>query len=187
MFQAKVCFKVVSTQQKIREKDFIKGEQTIEKAPNFPETLFNTRASLSQNFNVIAFFVLELFRRLHNPKNLWRCPFIKRERTIEKTPNLQQILLNTRTSLSQNLIAVACFVLELLGFVLYIYTIFPCSFTEFNKKGTNSWKIIKLSENTFEHLDKLQSKFQCRSLFRFWVIRLCFWYMYYIFKLFFGI
>ena len=35
---------------------FIKHEQTIEKAPNFQEILLNIWTSLSQNFNVIAFF-----------------------------------------------------------------------------------------------------------------------------------
>ena len=92
---------------------FIKREWTIVKAPNFHEILFNTWKGLSQNFNVIAFFALELGRHQHNTKNLWKCSFIKREWTIEKAPNFQEIFLNTRTSLSQNFNVIAFFVLEL--------------------------------------------------------------------------
>ena len=114
----------------------------------------------------------------HNPKNLWSCPFIKREQTTEKSPNLLEILLYTSASLSQNFIVVASFVLELLSFVFYIYTTFLSSFSENNKNGTHIWKITKLLGNTFEHSDKPQSKFQCRSLIRSWVIRLCFLYIY---------
>ena len=63
--------------------------------------------------------------------------------------------------------------------------IFLCCFTYFHKNGTNNCKITKLSANTFEHSDKLQSKIQWRSFIRSWVIRLWFLYMYYIFMLFF--
>ena len=47
---------------------------------------------------------------------------IKMEKTIEKSANFQQILLNIQTSCSQNFNVVASFVLELLGFLsIYIY------------------------------------------------------------------
>ena len=69
------------------------------------------------------------------------------------------MLLNTRSSFSQNFNDVATFVLELLGFVFYIYTIFLCSFSEITKNGKNNRKITKLSGNTFEQLGKLQSIF----------------------------
>ena len=92
--------------------------------------------------------------------------FIKMEQTIEKSQNFQQMLLNTRPSFSQNFNDVATFVLELLGFVCYIYTIFSCSFSEITKNGTNNWKITKLSGNTFEQLGKLQSIFQWHSFIR---------------------
>ena len=38
----------------------IKMEQTIEKSANFQQILLNIQASCSQNFNVVASFVLEL-------------------------------------------------------------------------------------------------------------------------------
>ena len=44
------------------------------------------------------------------------------EKTIEKSANFQQILLNIQTSCSQNFNVVASFVFELLGFLfIYIY------------------------------------------------------------------
>ena len=54
----------------VRGCPFIKGEGTIEKAPNVQEILLKIRTSLSQNFSAVACFVLELFRCLHNPKKL---------------------------------------------------------------------------------------------------------------------
>ena len=57
------------------------------KTPNFQKILLNIWTTLSQTFNALACFIFELLSRLHNPKNLWRCLFMKRERTIEKTPN----------------------------------------------------------------------------------------------------
>ena len=97
----------------VRGCPLIKPEPTIEKTPNFQEILLNIWTNLTQNFNAIACFVLGLPRRLQNPKNLWGCPFIKCESTIEKAPNFKEILLNIRTSLSQNFNAVASFVLGL--------------------------------------------------------------------------
>ena len=91
----------------------IKTEKTIEKTPNLQKLFLNTRTSLRQTFNAVACSVLELFRRRRNPKNLWWCPIIKREKTTEKLPNFQEIFMNTRSSLRQNFDAVACFVLEL--------------------------------------------------------------------------
>ena len=52
--------------------------------------------------------------------------------------------------------------------------IFLCYFTDFDKNGTSNWKNTKLSVNTSEHSNMPKSKFQCRSFFRLWVIRLCF-------------
>ena len=43
-------------------------ERANKKAPNFYEIFLNTQASLRQNFNALACFVLELFRHLHNLK-----------------------------------------------------------------------------------------------------------------------
>ena len=65
---------------------------------------------------------------------------IKMEKTIEKSANFQQILLNIQTSCSQNFNVVASFVLELLGFLsiyIYIYILLLCSFSEINKNGRN--------------------------------------------------
>ena len=92
----------------------LNNERAIEKLPNFQEIFKKTWTSLRQNFKTVAWFLLELFRRLRNPKNLWWCPLVKRERTIEKLPNFQEIFRSTRRSLSQNLNAVAWFILELL-------------------------------------------------------------------------
>ena len=43
-----------------------------------------------------------------------------------------------------------------------------------DKNGTSNWKIIKLSANTFQHSDKLESKIQWCSFIRSWVIRVGF-------------
>ena len=110
-----------STQKNLWRCSFIKRERTFEQAPNFQEILLNIQRNLSQNFNVIVFFVLELFRCLLNQKNLWRCSFIKRERTIEQAPNFQKILLNIQKSLSQNFNVIASFILELLSFIVCVY------------------------------------------------------------------
>ena len=74
--------------------------------------------------------------------------------TIEKTPNFKEVIISTRTTHNQSFNVLGCFILELLGFNFYVYTIFLCSFTEFNKNGTNNLKNTKLSANTFKHLDK---------------------------------
>ena len=55
------------------------------------------------------------------------------EQTTEKSPNFQQILLNTRTNFRQNFNDVASFVLELLGFIFYVYTIFYALLRNFIK------------------------------------------------------
>ena len=55
------------------------------------------------------------------------------EQATEKSPNFQQILLNTRRSFSQNFNDVASFVLELLGFIFYVYTIFYALLQNFIK------------------------------------------------------
>ena len=47
---------------------FMELEAITEKEPNFQEILLNIWRSLSQNFNVIALFVLELFSRLPRQK-----------------------------------------------------------------------------------------------------------------------
>ena len=62
---------------------------------------------------------------------LWT--LIKMEQATEKSPNFQQILLNTRRSFSQNFNDVASFVLELLGFIFYVYTIFYALLRNFIK------------------------------------------------------
>ena len=137
-----------------------------------------------QNFNVVACFLLELLGHWWLLLYLFLnfCvvlrTLIKTGQTIEKSPNFQKV--NIWTSFSQNFNDVASFVLELLGFVFYIYTIFLCSFQKLIKNRTNIWKITKLSANTFEHSDKLQPKLQWCTFIRSWVIRLCFLYMYYI-------
>ena len=94
-----------------------------------------------QNFNVVACFLLELLghRWLLLYLFLNFCvvlrTLIKTEQTIEKSPNFQKV--NIWTSFSQNFNDVASFVLELLGFVFYIYTIFLCSFQKLIKNRTN--------------------------------------------------
>ena len=50
-------------------------EQTIEKLPNFQQILFNTWTSLSQNFNVIASFALELLVFVFYIYTIFLCSF----------------------------------------------------------------------------------------------------------------
>ena len=50
-------------------RSLVKTEPTIKETPNIQEILLNMRTSLSQNFNAVACFILELLRRLHYPKN----------------------------------------------------------------------------------------------------------------------
>ena len=50
-------------------------EQTIEKLPNFQQILFNTWASLSQNFNVVASFAVELFGFVFYIYTIFLCSF----------------------------------------------------------------------------------------------------------------
>ena len=116
-------------------------------------------------FNVIAFFVLELRRCLHNNNNKKNC-FIKCKQTIEKAPNFQEIFLNTRTSLSQNFNVIAFFILELFRHKRHK----KAMGASFYKTWTNNCKSTKLSWNTFQHLERPQSKFQCHSFFHSWVI-----------------
>ena len=49
---------------------------------------------------------------------------MKTEQTIEKSVNFYQTILNTWTNFSQNFNVVASFVLQLLGFVFYIYILY---------------------------------------------------------------
>ena len=51
-------------------RNLIKPEQTIKKTPNFQKIFMNTWTSLRQSFNAVAWFLLEIFRRLRNPRNL---------------------------------------------------------------------------------------------------------------------
>ena len=166
----------------------IKMEQTIEKSPNFQQTLLNTWASFSQKFNDVAVFILDLlgfdfdiciiFLRSFSKNN-------KKGTNNWKGPNFQQILLIIPASLSQNFNVVALFVVELSGLVFYIYTIFLCCFSKINKNGTNNSAVTKLSANTFGHSDKPQPKVQCCSCICSWVIRLSFIYIYiYIYTIF---
>ena len=81
--------------------------------------------------------------------------------------------MNIQTSFSQNFNAVACLILELLSPPPHPPPKKKQAMkVSFYKTWTDNWKNNKLLGNTFEHSDKPQSKFQCRSLFRFWVIKL---------------
>ena len=115
----------------------IKTEQTIQQLLNFQQILLDTRTNLSQNFNVVASFVLELLGFLlyiYIYIYIYICSIfyatfqklIKTEQTIEKLPYFREILLRTRSSFIQNFNVVASFALELLRFVFYIsiYTTF---------------------------------------------------------------
>ena len=89
----------------------VKREQIIENSQNIRN---------SQNFNVVALFALEistLFFIFILYFYAVSQKLTKTEQTIVKLPNIQQILLNTRASLNQNLNFAASFVFELLGFV----------------------------------------------------------------------
>ena len=66
------------------------------------------------------------------------CPLTKRQQTIEKTPNFEQVITNTRTTHNQSFNVLTRFLLELLDFVFYVYTIFLCSFMELNRNGTKN-------------------------------------------------
>ena len=127
-------FRHLRNPKKLWRCSFIKRERTIEKLLNFQKILLYIWTILRQNFSVVVCFVLEFYRRLRNPKKLWRCPFIKRERTIEKTTNCWEIFMNTRTSLRQNSNAVACFIFQLFRFLwdpykLWIYPFIKCKET----------------------------------------------------------
>ena len=72
-------------------------EQTIEKLPNFQQILFNTWASLSQNFNVVASFAVELFGFVFYIYTIFLCSFSeinKNGTNNEKSPN-NKLLANT--------------------------------------------------------------------------------------------
>ena len=62
------------------------------KKPKLSGNTFEDPDIPQPKFQCVACFVLELVRPLHKPKKLWRCPFIKHERTIGKAPNFQEIL-----------------------------------------------------------------------------------------------
>ena len=113
-----------------RSPDFYK-KRTIEKIPNFAKIILITCASHRPNFNAIAYFLLELlgfaFIHILYIYALFQ-KLIKTEQTIEKSPKFQPILFNFQTSFSQNINIAPSFVLELLGFVFYTYTIILCFF-----------------------------------------------------------
>ena len=60
-----------------------------------------------------------------------------------------------------------CFVPELLGFIFYIYTIFICSFADFDKNGKNNWRNTKLCESHLDYLNNSQPMFECCKLIHF--------------------
>ena len=95
---------------------------------NFEKVITSTRATHNQSFNVLGCFVLELLGFMFFMYILYFYDLLrnltKTEQTIETIPNLQKMLWNTWISLNQSLNAVACFVLELLDFIFYVYTIF---------------------------------------------------------------
>ena len=97
---------------------------TIEKTPNFAKIIAITCTSHRQNFNAIACFLLELlgFAFIHvlYIYALFQ-KVIKTDQKIEKSPNFLPILFNFQTSFSQNINVAPSFILELLGFVFYIY------------------------------------------------------------------
>ena len=113
-----------------RSPDFYK-KRTIEKTPNFAKIILITCTSHRQNFSAMACFRLELlgyaFIHILYIYALFQ-KLIKTEQTIEKSPNFQPILFNFQTSFSQNINVVPAFVLKLLGFVFYTYTIILCFF-----------------------------------------------------------
>ena len=159
-------------------------EQTIAKSPNFQQTLLSTRASFSRKFNGVASFVLELLGFDFYICTIFSCYFSEIQKN--KTKTLKKLKTFSKYFSTFGLVSVKI-VLELSGLFFYIYTILLCCFSEINKNGTNIWKITKLLGNIYEHSKKPQTKFQFRILFRFWVIRLYFLRIYYIFMLYFGI
>ena len=72
---------------------------------------------------------------------------MKTEQTIEKSVNFYQTILNTWANFSQNFNVVASFVLQLLGFVfyIYIYIIYLCSFSEINKNEQTIEKLLNFA------------------------------------------
>ena len=107
----------------------------------------------------------------HNPNNLWRCPFIKHEQTIEK---ITKCLGNTFVHFGKPQSKLQCrtWVIRLCFIYIYIYTIFLCSFSEINKNRTNNWKNTKLWGSHHQYLNNPQPKFPCRGHVDSWVIRL---------------
>ena len=136
--------------------------------------LMNTRTSLKQNFNAIACFIPELliFCRLLLDVFLYFYvllqTLIKSEQTPGKTPNFQKMLMNTRTSLRQNVNAVACFVSELLIFhklLLNLFLYFYALLQTLIKSEQTVGETPTFKKCLYEHLDKPQAKFQCCCLF----------------------
>lgn len=104
--------------------------------------------------------------------------FNKCEKTIEKIGNFEKIFFITSTIHNQTFSILGCFSLDLLGFSVYKYTIFLCSYTDFDKNRTKNWKNTKLCKNLFYHFNNPQPKFQCLRLFLSRVIKLCIPYFY---------
>ena len=63
---------------------------------------------------------------------------IKMEQTIEKAPRFGEVIINTRGTHNQSFNVLDFFVLVLLGFTFYVYTMFVYSVSEFNKNKTNN-------------------------------------------------
>ena len=82
---------------------------------------------------------------------------IKTEQTTEKTRNFGKLIIIFSTSHNQSLNVLHCFILELIGFIFYIYAIFICSFEDCDKIRANNAKNTKLSKTHLDYLNNLQS------------------------------
>ena len=87
------------------------------------------------------------------------------EQRIGKTPNFKEVNISTSTTHSQSFKVLGCFVLELLGFIFYVYTIFLCSVTEFIKNVTNNWKTTKFQETLWNTWTRFSQNFNAVACF----------------------
>ena len=76
---------------------------------------------------------------------------IKMEQTIKKAPNFGEVIINTRATHNQSFNVLDFFVLVLLGFTFYVYTMFVYSISEFNKNKTNYWNNTKLCRSYHQY------------------------------------
>ena len=129
------------------------------KGPNFQQILLIILASLSQNFNVVALFVVELSGLVFYIYTIFLCCFSKINKNGTNNSAVTKLSANTFGHSDKPQPKVQCcscicswvIRLSFIYIYIYIYTIFLCHFSETYKNGKNNWKITQLSGNTLEY------------------------------------